>query len=91
MSGTGPATGGVPATGGAMPATGGTAVTGGASPGTGGQTPTAGSTTTGDGQTPPAEDGGCGCAVPGSESGSTPWQFALSLVAIGAFLSRRRR
>jgi MYXO-CTERM domain-containing protein len=88
MSGTGPATGGVPATGGAM-ATGGTPVTGGA-PGTGGQPPMAGNTATGNEGTPPAEDGGCGCAVPGSEPGSTPWQLALYLAAIGALLSRRR-
>jgi enterochelin esterase-like enzyme len=87
MSGSGPSAGGV-ATGGTMPATGGSGPTGGAAPATGGQTPMAGSAATG--ADTPADDGGCGCAVPGSKSKTPPWQFAIYVTAAVAALFRAR-
>lgn len=39
---------------------------------------------------PPADDGGCGCHVPGANP-SPPWGFAVGAIALALALARRRR
>jgi enterochelin esterase-like enzyme len=90
MSGSG-VTGGVPSTGGATPTTGGTGVTGGAAPTTGGQTSTGGVVDPGGEEPPPVDDGGCGCAVPGSQSRSLPFALFIAGAALAVARGRARR
>jgi MYXO-CTERM domain-containing protein len=82
---------GVTATGGTMS----TAGAAGSPGGTGGVPATAGQTSTGGvadpGEPPPAEDPGCGCAVPGSKPTSPPMAFAVAVAAGLAFFRARRR
>jgi MYXO-CTERM domain-containing protein len=77
-------TGGAPTTGGAMP-------TGGTSTTTGGQSPSAGSTSNPQVASPPAEDGGCTCSLPGSESKTSPFSLAAAAAAVALFGARTRR
>jgi MYXO-CTERM domain-containing protein len=84
VSGSG-VTGGAPATGGTTPATGGT---GGAAPATGGQPTTGGND--GGGAEPPADDGGCGCSVPGSKSTHLPLTLLAAVAAVALRRARRR-
>jgi enterochelin esterase-like enzyme len=90
--------GGMPSSGtggGSVAGSGGGATGGATAAGTGGGVATGGSATsggsTGNPGTPPVEeDPGCGCAVPGSKSGSAPWYVAF-YVAVGVALLRRPR
>ncbi len=77
-------TGGTSATGGSTPTTGGANGT----PTTGGQSTTAGTDGTG---SLPAEDGGCGCSLPGAESTASTFSLFAAAAAIALLGARRRR
>lgn len=65
---------------------------GGVAPMTGGQSSTAGSIGDGGGTAPPpVDDGGCGCALPGSKSGSARFSLVAAAVAVVLSSARRRR
>jgi MYXO-CTERM domain-containing protein len=91
-----PGSGGAFASGGTTPAGsagaaasgGGSAPTGaGGSPSSGGSAPGVAGTSVGEA---PTENEGCGCSVPGSKSGTGPWQLGAWLAALGAALLRLR-